>query len=389
MKGALNDMLKIGVIGCGGRAAGVIRAIMDFGLGTELTAITDINPEYSKAKLGEKKIDYSKTRFYADADEMLTKEELDGIIIGTNCNTHAMLAQKVMALGIPLFLEKPVATNMEDLLALKAAYEKSKSKVVVSFPLRVTELCRGVKEIIDSGRLGTIEQVQAYNNVPYGGVYYHDWYRDESITGGLWLQKATHDFDYINWLLGLKPTQICAMTSRGIFKGSKPAGLKCVDCPDKNTCSEGPFAMKFKNNDDPHGEYCCFAVDTGNEDSGSAIIRYETGMHAVYTQNFFARKKAAKRGARLLGYKGTVEFDWYTNEIKVFMHHSDTVETIKMENTGEGHSGGDWALAMSFIELMKGTGESVAPLEAGLTSVLMCLKAKESEATGSFMEISY
>jgi hypothetical protein len=32
--------------------------------------------------------------------------------------------------------------------------------------------------------------VQAINNVPYGSVYYHSWYRDPKETGGLFLQKA-------------------------------------------------------------------------------------------------------------------------------------------------------------------------------------------------------
>lgn len=382
-------MLKIGMIGCGGRAANMIKNILGFELGTELTAITDTNEAYAKSKLDDNKVDYSKTRFYDDADKMLELEDLDGVIIGTRCSMHAALSQKIFARHLPLFLEKPVATNMKDLLALKAAYEKSGTPVVVSFPLRVTELCLGVKEIIDSGKLGTIEQVQAYNNVPYGGVYYHHWYRDENETGGLWLQKATHDFDYINSLVEQKPTQICAMTSKQIFKGDKPAGLRCVECDEKNTCTEGPFMMKYKNNDIPNGDYCCFATDTGNEDSGSAIVRYESGMHMVYTQNFFARKKAAKRGARLLGYKGTVEFDWYTNEIKVMMHHTPAVETIRFESSNEGHSGGDWALALSFINIMKGTGESVAPMEAGLLSVLMCLKATESEKTSTFQDIKF
>ena len=47
---------------------------------------------------------------------------------------------------------------------------------------------------------------------------------------------------------------------------------------------------------------CCYAVDTGNEDSGSALIRYETGMHVSYSR-IFARHKAGARGARLFGYK--------------------------------------------------------------------------------------
>jgi len=134
---------------------------------------------------------------------------------------------------------------------------------------------------------------------------------------------------------------------------------------------------------------CSFAADTGNEDSGSALIEYETGMHVSYTQNFFARKGAATRGATLIGYKGTVQFDWYTDELKVHMHHTPRVETHKIDSKAMSHGGGDLILAQSFVRVMHGRGESVSPLEAGLLSVLMCLKAKQSAETRTFQEVRY
>ena len=89
------------------------------------------------------------------------------------------------------------------------------TKTVVSFPLRTSAILLKVKELIDSGKIGTVEHVQAYNNVPYGRGYYHKWYRLESETGGQWLQKATHDLDYINLLLGgLRPIRLCAVKTK-------------------------------------------------------------------------------------------------------------------------------------------------------------------------------
>jgi hypothetical protein len=130
-------------------------------------------------------------------------------------------------------------------------------------------------------------------------------------------------------------------------------------------------------------------VDTGNEDSGSALIEYETGMHVSYSQNFFARRGAATRGATLLGYKGTLQFDWYTDEVKVHMHHTPRVETHRVDSKALSHGGGDTVLAQSFIDVMRGAGDSVAPLEAGLLSVLMCLKAKNSAQTRSFQAVTW
>jgi predicted dehydrogenase len=381
--------MKIGIIGYGFRSSCNIDAIMKYDMGVEIAAITELNIEKAKHTLEQKGITTKDISFYEDADEMLDKEKLDGVLIGTRCSLHTKMAVKVITRNIPLFLEKPVATNIEDLKLLKIVSEKSKGEVVVSFPLRVTPLVKLAKEIILSGKLGTIEHVQAVNNVPYGGVYFHDWYRDESETGGLFLQKATHDLDYINFLLDLKPTMICAMKSKQIFKGNKPEGLLCKDCNEKETCPEGPFVMKHIKFDGANGDMCCFAKDTGNEDSGSALIRYETGMHVSYSQNFFARKEAAARGARLLGYNGTLEFDWVKDELKVFMHNTPRVETYKIDSSQMSHGGGDDALALNFIRVMQGKEKSVAPIDAGLLSVLMCLKAVQSAENNTFQDISW
>jgi predicted dehydrogenase len=287
--------------------------------------------------------------------------------------------------GIPLFLEKPVATNMEDLWRLKRAYELagSDTKVIVSFPLRMTPIVELVKEIIDSGKIGTVEHVQAVNNVPYGIAYFQGWYRDENEAGGLFLQKSTHDFDYINYLLGGRPIEVCAMSSKQVFKGDKPERLKCSDCEERETCLESDLNSPRK-----WIKHCCFAVDTGNEDSGSALIRYESGMHVSYSQNFFCRKETFARGARLFGYKGTLEFDFYTNIVKVVMHHTPEVETHEVKPEGH-HFGGDPILAQNLLGMMSGKEKSLSTLESGLLSALMCIKARESAQTRTFQEITW
>lgn len=384
--------MKIAIIGYGSRIRSLVKEMINMYSSCKLTAIADIAVEETKKKLEEDGFDTAKVRIFKDADELLQNGDYDGVFIGTRCSLHTNMALKVLPLHVPLFLEKPVATNMEDLMKLRDAYKKYGGKVVVSFPLRVTLQAKLVKEIVDSGKIGTIEHVQAVNNVPYGRIYYHNWYRDENETQGLFLQKATHDFDYINYILGIKPVRVCAMKSKQIYKGKKPAGLMCKDCDEHETCPESPQNIIKYACDEPRGPFCCFAEDTGNEDSGSALIEYETGMHVSYSQNFFARKNAAARGARFLGYKGTVEFDWFKEEVKVFMHQTPRVETYTIDPVAlsKGHSGGDSALLENFIDIVKGKDvKSVSPLDAGLLSILMCLKAKESAITKTFQDIKW
>lgn len=377
-------MLNIGVIGYGARIQGVMREMNKHHSDVQIAAITDPRNEMIQAELALTGTGGSESiRYYQSPEEMLNCEKLDGIMIGTRCSLHTDIALNVFPSRLPIFLEKPVATNMPDLLRLKKGWEEQPCPVIVSFPLRVTSIVQFAKEIIDSGKIGTIEHVQAVNNVPYGGVYFQDWYRDEDETGGLFLQKATHDFDYLTYLLGQKPVSVCAMTSKQIFKGDKPAALKCVDCEEKRTCPDSSL-----HNGHANWQSCCYAVDTGNEDSGSALIRYENGLHLSYSQNFFVRRDAGSRGARLMGYKGTLEFDFYTGMVKVYMHHTSRVETYEI-NKDAGHFGGDKELTDSFVDMMYGTGPSVSTLEDGLVSALLCLKAKESALTNTFQDIVY
>ncbi len=380
-------MLKFGVIGYGGRIRGILQAMREFGVPFEVVAISDPRGPQLKEQLEELKT----TAIYEDADAMLAGEALDGALIGTRCSLHSPMACKVAARNLPLFLEKPVATSMEQVDALATAYRTATAQVVVSFPLRLTPLVQTVKEIIDSGRLGEIHHVQAWNNVPYGDCYYGDWYRDCDETGGLFLQKATHDFDYISYLLGDTPRWVCAMNSRRVYGGDKPEALRCDDCDEKLTCMEGPFMLYYKRcaarQVGPTGKMCMFAESIRHEDSGNAILEFHSGVQASYSQNFFARNRAGARGARLFGYHGTVEFDWYTDEVKVFEHHSPRVDSIRFDSAMLSHGGGDRELCHDFLQIVQGTGHSRSPIQAGIISALTCLKARESAATKTFQEV--
>jgi len=385
------SQVRLGVIGYGRRLQHIVNLIRTNCSDATVVAIADTRGEGIREEVKTQGLDHEAVRIFDDADAMLDSVPLDGVMVGTRCDMHAKLAIKVMKRQIPVFLEKPIATTMADLIALREASRSYRSQAVVSFPLRVSPLVQAVRGIVDTGKIGAIAHVQAINNVPYGSVYFQGWYRDESVTQGLFLQKATHDFDYINFLVQDTPEWVCATTSKQVFLGDRRSELRCRDCGENKTCLQSPFNPGTTLVEDwvnPADRLCAFAVDTGNEDSGSALIHYASGMHVSYSQNFFARNGAAKRGATLIGYLGTLEFDWYTNTINVFMHHSKRSETIKIEET-DGHGGGDAVLARNFIDVIRDGKPSITPLSSGLTSALLCLKAKESATTRTFQNVIF
>lgn len=276
-------MLRLGVIGYGRRIRHMLGTIGRFEAGATVVALVD---PLAEALISEFPAALGAATAYETATAMLDGAGLDGVLIGTRCHLHTPYAIEVLARDLPLFLEKPVAITVEQLTALHAASLRSRSQVVVSFPLRLSALCRAAQDVIASGTLGTVEQVQAVNNVPfYAGGYYHGWMRDESQTGGLWLQKATHDLDYLNALIGQRPTRVTAMESKTVFRGEMPAGLRCVDCDRQEECPESPYNLFYlqglKERVEPNDWQCSFAPDTGNHDSASAIVAYESGTSSM------------------------------------------------------------------------------------------------------------
>ena len=381
-------MLSVGVIGYGGRGAGVVRQMGVFGIPYEVAAITD--PRADEIRKRDADGFLKDTRFYADADEMLDSEELDGVVIATNCHVHTPMACKVAKRNLPLFLEKPVAVSFEQIDELREAFADVTAPVVVSFPLRLTPIVQRVKEIVEAGTIGSIEHVIAWNDVPYGHGYYKRWHRNYDMNQGLFLQKATHDFDYIFYLLDQDPKLVCAMSARRVYGGDKPWGLTCDVCDERETCPEGPVSLfyeRFHGKEVVHSRnHCCFSDGIEHQDCSNTIIEFENGVQASYAQNFFARNSAARRGARLIGYKGTIEFDWYANTIKVFDHITPATDVISF--TGEmPHFGGDRELGYDFLMAMRDGRPTRADLRAGIASSLACLCARQSARTRQFVEI--
>lgn len=378
---------KLGFIGYGLRSDTMMTAFRSMEADLEVAAIAD--PRAAELANTLKRDDYcADPHFYENAGEMLAKEELDGVFIGTRCSLHTLYACRVLELGLPLFLEKPVCITPEQYRELKAAGEGREDRVVVSFPLRLTTIVLEMKRIVESGSLGRITMVQAINNVPYGSVYYHSWYRDPRETGGLFLQKTTHDIDYITFLIGEKPDSVCAKTAKLYYRGERPAGLACKDCPDYRTCVESSYTVKNVWKEDVQGEWCCFAQDTGNEDGASAIFTTPSGTLISYNQNFTVKKSAGRRGARLIGTEGSVEFDFYSGEIREDCYRTPQTITHRFTFPAGAHFGGDERLALDFMRVLNGEAAQ-SDLRAGLASAAACLAAKQAAEKGCFVPVAY
>ena len=385
-------MIRLGVIGYGNRSKLVIEnCLRKVAPDLKIAAIVDPDQTEVRNRLAES--DRQEVVFYDDLAHMMSKAKIDAVMVGTRCNLHAPYGVELAQYDLPVYMEKPVAVTMAQATALEKAYENAKCPVVVSFPLRVSPLSLLAHKYIEDGVVGRPDHVAALNYVPYGTVYWDKLYRNFEITQGLFLQKATHDFDYLMYLMGAPITRVAALANYGrIFGGDRRAGLRCSACDETNTCLESPRNRVRHALEEARDHFCDFAVDCGNpqegmnEDCSSALFEFKGGAHGVYTQVFFARREAATRGAMISGYEGTLTFDWYKNELRRIRHHEPFTETVKAAE-GMSHFGGDDELAYDFIDVVTGKGTSRTPMNMGIQSVYACLAAKESAETGKFVNV--
>ena len=100
---------------------------------------------------------------YTDYKDFLKdKISADIVAVATQDEQHKEHATVLREAGYDLLLEKPIANNKEDCLAIYETSKKYARKVIVCHVLRYTPFYSTVKRIIDSGKLGEIVNVCGY-----------------------------------------------------------------------------------------------------------------------------------------------------------------------------------------------------------------------------------
>ena len=116
----MEKSLRVGFIGCGRHATKMLYPSLHLAR-IELAAVCDIDE--SKAQRNAKW--FGAQSVYTDHKQMLENEKLDGVLICTSPTTHTTLALDCIERGLPVFVEKPPALNLE-----RAEYLRERSKAL-------------------------------------------------------------------------------------------------------------------------------------------------------------------------------------------------------------------------------------------------------------------
>ena len=211
----MSDKLKIAIIGTGSRGVSCFGQIITARNDIDLVALCDVNPVRLRAAAEILKVN---ANLYSSIEEMAANETLDGVIITTPDCEHYSCAKRAMLAGWNVLIDKPLATNAKDGKELIELSKTTGKALMIGFNLRHSEVLKRLKSFIDDGTLGKVFIAENREFYDGGRTYMSRWNRSFAKTGGLWIHKASHDFDIFNWLLGFpKPLRVSSFASVNVL----------------------------------------------------------------------------------------------------------------------------------------------------------------------------
>ncbi|MBN6191275.1 MULTISPECIES: Gfo/Idh/MocA family protein [unclassified Microbacterium] len=150
---------------------------------------------------------------YVDTYDEAFAWKPDAVVIAAENSRHRALVERAAAAGVHVLCEKPLATTVEDAIAMRDACETAGVLLMVAYPVRFSPAVRDAIAELRSGRLGRILGVTGINN----GKLPQDraWFTDPELAGGgALVDHVVHCADLLDELLGERAASVRAVSNR-------------------------------------------------------------------------------------------------------------------------------------------------------------------------------
>lgn len=318
------DVVRIGLIGCGGIAHHHLGTFPKL-KGMQFTAAADIDP----TALGHV-VDKHNVKGFADGHELLDSGLVDAVIICTPHYQHPMYAMAAFERGIHVLTEKPVAVTAQAAAEVNAAHRKHPKIVYAAmFQQRTHPVWKKVKAMVDSGEVGEILRVNWIISNWFRTQSYYDsggWRATwQGEGGGVLINQCPHNLDLFQWFVGM-PSKVHAIVGLGKYHrieveddvtammsfdngatgvfitstGEAPGTNRLEICGDNGRLVVDDWKMTFDKNEVPCREFCKTSPERFAAPPRSRYViepaRSDEGHHVI-TQNFL---NAILKGEKLI-----------------------------------------------------------------------------------------
>lgn len=377
---------KLGFIGTGGRSTVYAEEYARLPQEIEIAALADPSPAKRQAMLGHVKLAAPPAEYDDWRDLHRNHPDLDGVVICSPNHLHAEHAVPFLERGLPVALEKPLATTPGDCERILDAERANGGRTLLGFVLRSTPFYRTLHQLVRAGAVGAVASINATEHVRWtvsSLLLRSAWRRYQRTSGGTMLEKCCHDLDILNWMTGSRPVSLNSYGGRLMFSPNPSLPDTCEGCKVAADCNyyytprrddRGEAGDKRLHRFLEDNSACIYNVDKDVADVQNVNIEYENGAVVTF---LYALNVGGSRGSRAIGINGTKGCVWGDIDQMKVTHYSNTLDKEtehKLVSDGSGHGGGDRGHALELLRMMKEPGyRPDQDAKAGYLSAMMCL----------------
>jgi predicted dehydrogenase len=395
------------IFGAGGRGRAYGKFALHHPEELKIVAIAEPQEERRRKVAAEHGIS-PRNCFESWEDLMAAGKMADAVINCTMDRMHTNSTLAALDAGYDVLLEKPMSPVLGENVRLVQVAEQKGQLLQICHVLRYSPFWQKLREIVQSGRLGRIISVDHRENL----VFWHmahsfvrgNW-RQYETSGPMILGKCCHDFDILYWILRKNVVWLNSFGSLIHFRpeyAPEGATKRCLDgCPAAETCKyyapriyvsdeDGwPFnALSYETTKEarlealkngPFGR-CVYYCDNDVVDHQTVNMELENGTTVTMTMQGQGNEEC-----RTMRYDGTLatlyaKFSGSGHKVSIHDHLTGEIAHIPIpEVDASGHGGGDFGLARSFVNAMKGkSDDSLTTARESLESHLLCFAAEEA-----------
>lgn len=392
----------------------------------EFVALADINPgrlEFAKKYMGVN------CPVFTDFDQMMKEIKPEVLIVTTVDATHHEFIIKGLKAGIQVITEKPLTTDETKCRAILDAEKESGRQIIVGFNYRWAPHATRLKELLTDQTVGKLTSVDFhwYLNTYHGASYFRRWHGIMNRSGSLWVHKATHHFDLLNWWLDSDPVEVSAYGELEHYGHNNPfRGPNCRNCAYTDKCDYFYDITKSKHDFELYAENekydgyirdnCLWRPEIDIHDKMSAQIKYANGVLVNYSLTTYSpyegwaiafnghqgridswedipwREKEIADQAQLHAAEMAQNKDEPEryHEIMVMKNFDRDYEAIKVPAPRGGHGGGDVRLQDKIFKDQDAPDplRHAAGSRDGAMSILIGIAARKSIKEGRPVKIS-
>lgn len=162
---------------------------------------------------------------FTDHEAMLDEVPCDVVAVANENDVHAEAVLQALSRGKHVIVDKPMALRLSDVDAIEAESKRRGCSVLMLLTLRGNPWYRKLREIVLSGEIGAPVQVGGRMSVELKPGERPAWFLDKERAGGPILDLAIHTIDQVEWITGLKLTEVTAYEANL----SHPADRRLID----------------------------------------------------------------------------------------------------------------------------------------------------------------